>query len=674
MVREPKKEEYARRIAELEQALTECRNENRSLQEKENRLALDEKGNIAGAGETFQDVTKRKQTEEALRNSERRLGILLNFVPYPLVVFTLEGNVTYVNRGFTRVFGWTLNELEGKNIPYVPLGYEEEHKQRTKQLYEEKILYRHESKRLTKDGRILDVAIRATLFYEEEDKPAGELVLFRDITKEKKIARINETLLRISMALPNYQELENLLEYINEEVKVLLDTEGCVVVLVDEEKNDLYVPAAVYDKQATEQKIKKHHFSMDELLSGQVIRTGEAVIVSDLSDNKELHRKRDEKFGYQTRNMLIVPLKSRDRIIGTLCAINKKPGSFESMDLDILKMLGGTVALSVENAKFSRELKDAYEEVAGLNRAKDKAINHLSHELKTPLAVALGTLKILARRLGEQQDQKWETTLAMIQRNLNRIVDIQYEVDDIMRGRSKQTDDSFALRFDQCADLMENVLIEEGGDSGLAVKVKKRINEIFGTKELVSKSIPLDPFIRNRLTVLRPQFSHRQVEILLNLEPAPNVFVPEEILQKVFEGLLRNAIENTPDEGKVKVLLVKQGAGAGMKIRDYGVGIPSEAQKRIFEGFFPTRDTMLYSSKKPFDFNAGGKGADLLRMKIFSEQYHFKIDMISNRCRHIPKESNVCPGRISRCKYCKQSEDCSQSGGTTFSVYFPPAL
>jgi light-regulated signal transduction histidine kinase (bacteriophytochrome) len=164
------------------------------------------------------------------------------------------------------------------------------------------------------------------------------------------------------------------------------------------------------------------------------------------------------------------------------------------------------------------------------------------------------------------------------------------------------------------------------------------------------------------------------VEILLDLEAVPDVFITEEILQKVFDGLLRNAIENTPDEGKIEIGLAKRGAGAVFKIHDYGVGIPSEAQKRIFEGFFPTQATMLYSSKKPFDFNAGGKGADLLRMKIFSEQYHFKIDMVSQRCRHIPRESNVCPGRISLCKLChERKEACHQSGGTTFSVYFPPA-
>jgi len=108
-------------------------------------------------------------------------------------------------------------------------------------------------------------------------------------------------------------------------------------------------------------------------------------------------------------------------------------------------------------------------------------------------------------------------------------------------------------------------------------------------------------------------------------------------------------------------------------VHDYGVGIVEEDQKRIFEGFFATQETMDYSSKRPFDFNAGGKGADLLRMKIFSERYNFKIEMSSSRCGFIPTESDICPGRISACRFCNSAEDCYRSGGTTFTFTFPPA-
>ena len=42
-------------------------------------------------------------------------------------------------------------------------------------------------------------------------------------------------------------------------------------------------------------------------------------------------------------------------------------------------------------------------------------------------------------------------------------------------------------------------------------------------------------------------------------------------------------------------------------MRDYGVGITEDAQRRIFEGFFTTQDTMAYSSKRPFDFIPAAK-------------------------------------------------------------------
>jgi hypothetical protein len=80
---------------------------------------------------------------------------------------------------------------------------------------------------------------------------------------------------------------------------------------------------------------------------------------------------------------------------------------------------------------------------------------------------------------------------------------------------------------------------------------------------------------------------------------------------------------------------------------------------------------MSYSSRRPFDFNAGGKGADLLRMKIFAERFRFRIDMTSTRCGFIPGEHDVCPGKISDCRFCKQKQDCHGSGETVFTLHFP---
>jgi light-regulated signal transduction histidine kinase (bacteriophytochrome) len=157
------------------------------------------------------------------------------------------------------------------------------------------------------------------------------------------------------------------------------------------------------------------------------------------------------------------------------------------------------------------------------------------------------------------------------------------------------------------------------------------------------------------------------------LGPTPPIYLPPDVLQKVVDGLIKNAVENTPDEGKIEVFVRRKDKGALLVVRDYGVGITEENQGQIFKGFFSTLNTMDYSTKMPFDFNAGGKGADLLRMKIFSERYHFNIEMTSSRCQFIPQEEDICPGRIDACAFCTRVEDCYNSGGTTFSLYFPPA-
>jgi len=123
----------------------------------------------------------------------------------------------------------------------------------------------------------------------------------------------------------------------------------------------------------------------------------------------------------------------------------------------------------------------------------------------------------------------------------------------------------------------------------------------------------------------------------------------------------------------VEVIVKRQGEGTLLEVRDFGVGITKENKTRIFEGFFTTQETMNYSSKRPFDFNAGGKGADLLRMKIFSERYDFKIGLKSYRCPFLPKDGDLCPGIISQCSHCKDGSGCHQTVATIFSIYFPPA-
>jgi signal transduction histidine kinase len=353
--------------------------------------------------------------------------------------------------------------------------------------------------------------------------------------------------------------------------------------------------------------------------------------------------------------------------------MNKKSGLFDQTDVALLNMIAGTVALSIENARFADEVREAYQEVSSLNRAKDRVINHLSHELKTPVSVLRATLNILRKRLGRSPEGKWETTIDRAQRNLERLLELQYQVEDIIRDKDYAAQRMMFRLLEACSDELEGLVAETVGEGPVIKRIRERIDEIFGPADEAAEKVEMDRFVKATLEEIKPLFSHREIELVTDFEPVPKVWIPTDPLKKVVIGLVRNAVENTPEEGRIEIAVHRRGKGVELLVRDYGVGITSENQRRIFEGFFMTQDTMQYSSKRPYDFNAGGKGADLLRMKIFSERYHFRIHLASTRCPHIPRDQDVCPGRISRCPYCRAKGGCHASGGTTFRVFFPSA-
>ena len=241
-----------------------------------------------------------------------------------------------------------------------------------------------------------------------------------------------------------------------------------------------------------------------------------------------------------------------------------------------------------------------------------------------------------------------------------------------MQEKQNKAYNVLSLLLEQCTDELESLVAEEVGETPVIERIRARIKEIYSPKERKISEINLSKSVKERLKILRPQMSHRKVDIIARIEPVPAVYLPEDVIQKVIDGLIKNAIENTPDEGKVEITVQKKGMGSELMVHDYGVGITDESKAHVFEGFFSTQETMDYSSKRPFDFNAGGKGADLLRMKIFSEKYDFNIDLSSTRCRYIPKRRNYCPGKIRDCSFCKEKKDCYESGETTATVSFPP--
>jgi hypothetical protein len=134
-------------------------------------------------------------------------------------------------------------------------------------------------------------------------------------------------------------------------------------------------------------------------------------------------------------------------------------------------------------------------------------------------------------------------------------------------------------------------------------------------------------------------------------------------MEKIVEGLLKNAIENTPDQGRVAVVVRTGDQGPVFEVQDSGVGVTAEKQRLIFNHYFATGDTMSYASKAPYDFNAGGKGVDLLRITIFSERYRFDTKMISRSVSLYSQGQRSLPGRCPPMRPLRQSGGLRRIGG-----------
>jgi len=159
-----------------------------------------EDGSVSGGIGIVEDFTAAKKIESTLRDSEERYRnlyeesvraqeiyrSLLNSCADTIVIYDTEGRVQHVSDSFVRMFGWTLEELQGKTLDYVPEEEKEATAERVRNVVNKGSLSDlFETKRLTKDGTMLDVRVAASRFHDHEGKPAGMLVILSDITERK---------------------------------------------------------------------------------------------------------------------------------------------------------------------------------------------------------------------------------------------------------------------------------------------------------------------------------------------------------------------------------------------------------------------------------------------------------------------------------------------------------
>ncbi|HQP10902.1 MAG TPA: sensor domain-containing diguanylate cyclase, partial [Candidatus Omnitrophota bacterium] len=149
--------------------------------------------------------------------------------------------------------------------------------------------------------------------------------------------------------------LNMLIDFIIEQASLILESERCSLMLLDEETGELCIRGAVglnYDV------IKESKLSLGQGIAGLVAEEGKPLLVKVIDEDKRIGRKNSPS--YRSRSFLSVPVKLDNKLVGVVNVTEKKDRqnpTYTDLDLKVLLAIVRQAAVAIENAELSKELK-----------------------------------------------------------------------------------------------------------------------------------------------------------------------------------------------------------------------------------------------------------------------------------------------------------------------------
>ena len=173
---------------------------------------------------------------------------------------------------------------------------------------------------------------------------------------KKKLQRLN-TLVELSSLINSTLDTMEIKERAIVAATRLLNAEAGSLLLIDQDTEELFFEVALGERG---EELKEIRLKKGEGIAGWVTEKGEPLVIHDVQSDHRFSKSVDQKSTFITRNMVCVPLKKKDKIIGALQVINKRQGFFDEEDKDALIALANQVAIAIENATLYQELKQAF--------------------------------------------------------------------------------------------------------------------------------------------------------------------------------------------------------------------------------------------------------------------------------------------------------------------------
>lgn len=337
-------------------------------------------------------------------------------------------------------------------------------------------------------------------------------------------------------ALNSTLDLQEVLDRLAHDTAEVMGVRGCSIRLLDKAGERLIV-AAVYG--LSDNYIQKGDLILAynplacEVLAGKTITVGDVALEDRLQYGTQA---REEGI----RSTLTTRLRGRREVLGMIRAYSTEINHFTEDDVSFLNAIANQGSLAIENAITFKTLGE-------MDEIKSKFMLTITHELRSPIGVVRSLLCTITSGYAGVPTELQED---IIKRALQRVDFLQTLIDDLLDLASGKS---------------------EPIDAGTWV------------------DLPLAEAVGRVITRFEMPAKEKLIELKWRRESSGSpliVSATSEEIDRILNNLVSNAIKYTPQGGTVTVTLNCVAGYAHLRVIDTGIGIPDEAQPRLFEEFY----------------------------------------------------------------------------------------
>lgn len=401
----------------------------------------DEIGRLASAFDGMAEALQAREADRRRAEEMRaRLAAIVESSSDAIIGRSLDGKVTSWNKGAERLFGYSAEEMIGKEARLlVPPDQVERSKANYVRINRGERIDSFETVRLKKDGAPVDVSVTVSPVIDDAGRVIGASSIVRDITQARRAQSELRALHEINRAITSSLDLRVILNLLLEKIEVLLPYGASHIRLFDKATGRL---EPVASRNLDEEQWKAGSEPFQRSVHATILQTRRPLIIRDLRRDERV-RRRDFYRRQGLVSFLGAPLLVQGKVIGVLSLLTRDEHEFSADEIQFAETVAEQASIAIHNAQLYQESQKLAEQLAarekrisalasGLIRARDEEARRIASvlhdESRQFLAMVYISLDEISVDLSENGKRRVAAAKALLDEVENRLRDLSHEL------------------------------------------------------------------------------------------------------------------------------------------------------------------------------------------------------------------------------------------------------